>query len=234
MPTTVRRKSAVRKTVRRAKVPAKARGAGTAARVSDEAVRAKTGRNWAEWFRILDRMGAAKLSHREIAARVYAEQGISGWWSQMVTVGYEQARGMRALHERPDGYSISASRTMAVPVSKAFRAWMHEGERNRWLRAGRFDVRKATTNKSLRLDWPGGTTLEVMFYSPSPKRCQVVVQHNKLADAKAADFNKQCWGRALDRLREQLEGGSASRIGTRRPRARSRSAGRVAIVARQT
>ena len=40
------------------------------ARVSDEAVRAKTGKAWTEWFAVLDRAGAATLTHREIAAHL--------------------------------------------------------------------------------------------------------------------------------------------------------------------
>ena len=49
----------------------------------------------------------------------------------MVTVGYEQARGLRKKHQRPEGFQVSASRTVAVPIAVAFaaiaavaRAWM--------------------------------------------------------------------------------------------------------------
>ncbi len=39
---------------------------GTAPRMSDEAVKAKTGKTWKEWFAILDKAGARKLSHQDI------------------------------------------------------------------------------------------------------------------------------------------------------------------------
>ena len=35
--------------------------------IGDEAVRAKTGRDWAEWLAVLDAAGAAKMTHKEIS-----------------------------------------------------------------------------------------------------------------------------------------------------------------------
>ena len=35
-------------------------------RMSDEAVKAKTGKVWKEWFTILDKAGAKKMTHQEI------------------------------------------------------------------------------------------------------------------------------------------------------------------------
>lgn len=34
-------------------------------RMSDKAVKAKTGKDWRQWFSILDKAGAAKMSHRD-------------------------------------------------------------------------------------------------------------------------------------------------------------------------
>lgn len=38
------------------------------ARMSDTAVQAKTGKNWQQWFAILDRADTMKMSHKEMAA----------------------------------------------------------------------------------------------------------------------------------------------------------------------
>ena len=35
-------------------------------RMSDDAVQAKTGKNWSQWFAILDKAGAKEMSHQEI------------------------------------------------------------------------------------------------------------------------------------------------------------------------
>jgi len=50
-----------------------------AKRSSDEAVKAKTGKVWAEWFRILDKAGAKKWPHKEIAAYLHDKQNVSAW-----------------------------------------------------------------------------------------------------------------------------------------------------------
>ena len=89
--------------------------------VSDEAVRKATGRGWDEWFAILDDAGAVGWKHPDIARWVVAEHGISGWWAQSVTVGFERARGLRAEHERPSGFSLSATKTVQRPGRAAVR-----------------------------------------------------------------------------------------------------------------
>jgi hypothetical protein len=67
-------------------------------------------------------------------------------------------------------------------------------------------VRKATANKSMRVTWSDGKTdLEINFYAKDPKKSQVVVQHNKLPNARSAAKMKTYWSNALDRLREKLE-----------------------------
>ncbi len=46
-------------------------------RSSDEAVKAKTGKVWAEWFKILDKAGARKWPHKEIAEYLHDEQSVA-------------------------------------------------------------------------------------------------------------------------------------------------------------
>src|SRR5690349_20694623 len=111
------------------------------ARMSDAAVKAKTGRDWQQWFSILDRAGATKMSHKEIAEYLYDRQGVPGWWSQMVAVTYEQERGLREKHERPVCYCVSASMTFDVPLSTLYNNWGDEKLRSRWLK-DEFTIRK--------------------------------------------------------------------------------------------
>ena len=176
-----------------------------APRMSDEAVQAKTGKNWKEWFAILDKAGAKKLSHQEIV-KYLNKQGVGPWWQQMVTVTYERARGLRELHQKPSGYEISVSRTINVPVEKLYRAFANDKARNAWLAEDGLAVRKATANKSLRVTWNDvKTSLEITFLSKGENKSLVVVQHSKLPNAKASTTMKTYWGKALDRLRASLE-----------------------------
>ena len=175
--------------------------------MSDEAVKAKTGKDWAEWFQILDAAGAQQMNHKEIVAYLVEHHQVGAWWQQMVTVTYEQARGLRARHEQPGGFQISRSRTLAVPAERVFAAWEDEEQRERWLRDTGLTVRKATPNKSLRITWADGETrLDVELYSKGEQKTQVTVQHSGLKDAGQAEQMKTYWREALTRLEAFLSG----------------------------
>ena len=175
-------------------------GVGTAA------VLAKTGKGWNAWLRILDKAGAKELPHKEIAAYLRDEHGVSAWWSQMVTVGYEQERGLRNKHEKTDGYSISRSKTIDVPLEKLFGAWKTPRSRARWLEHPELTIRTSTPNKSMRITWEDETHVDVHFTEKGPDKSQVAVQHKKLASKRDAERRKQYWGDNLASLKERLEG----------------------------
>jgi uncharacterized protein YndB with AHSA1/START domain len=175
--------------------------------ISDEAVRRATGRTWPEWCAALDRAGAKKLDHKGIVAIVEGRFGVGPWWGQMVTVGYEQRRGLRAAHETPAGFQVSGSRTLPVPLSAIYGAWTRAARRREWLEDDGIMIRKATRNKSLRVTWVDGrTSVEVNFYAKGRGKGQVAVQHRKLSSAKEAARMKRYWRRQLDRLEAMLTG----------------------------
>ena len=89
-------------------------------RSSDEAVKAKTGKVWTEWFKILDKAGAKKMPHTEITTILH-DRGVGSWWGQMVAVEYERERGIREKYQKCTGeFSTSGSRTIVAPMAKAF------------------------------------------------------------------------------------------------------------------
>lgn len=178
----------------------------SASRVSNEAVQAKTGKTWSEWFSLLDKAGARKMSHKEIVAYLHEQHGVGPWWQQSVTVEYEQARGLRDKHEKPGGYEISVSKTIAVPVGRLFAAWQSEKLRDGWLPGEAFTIRKATPDKTLRITWTDGKThVDAYFTAKGEGKSSVTAQHNKLPDAKAAGRMKAFWTEKLERLKEILE-----------------------------
>jgi uncharacterized protein YndB with AHSA1/START domain len=175
-------------------------------RMSDDAVAAKTGKNWKQWFAVLDKSGAKKMTHQEIVTLLHSKLAVGPWWVQMITVTYEQQSGLRQNHEKPDGFQISVSRIVNTPLSKLFKSFENESARNDWLGEKGLIIRKATTNKSMRVTWKDGkTSLEINFYPKDTGKSQIVVQHSKLANAAAATRMKNYWGKALDRLRANLE-----------------------------
>lgn len=176
-------------------------------RSSDEAVKAKTGKVWAEWFRILDKADAKKWPHKEIAAYLHDKQDVSPWWAQMVSVGYEHERGIRQKFQKCDGeFSASGSRTLAVPLAKAYAAWTDERLRAKWLPDAPMEITTATPGKYVRAKWDGDTRLSVGFYSKGPGRAQVAVDHGKLANSRESAKMKSYWFAALNRLQGLVEG----------------------------
>ncbi len=65
-------------------------------RISEEAVRDKTGKGWEEWYAILDRWGAPEKGHTASAKYLREAHAVGPWWAQAVTVRYEWERGLRA------------------------------------------------------------------------------------------------------------------------------------------
>lgn len=174
---------------------------GTSKRsTSDAAVAAKTGKSWSQWFAVLDKAGAEAMPHRDIARMLHERHGVPGWWSQMVTVEYERARGKRAVHQTTEGYAASVSRTFAASASTLFNAWVDAETRKRWLGPARLTITTATPRKSLHIRCEDGTRVDVGFYPRGRSKCQVAVGHRKLRRAKDVAAMKKYWGAALDRL----------------------------------
>lgn len=181
------------------KLPAKIAGITTAA------VEKATARSWVDWFDVLDKAGAKSWPHAEIAQWLQKKHKVNDWWSQMVTVGYEQITGRRVKNHKNEGFEISVSKTIAAPVAVAFEAWKDAAIRERWLPRTPLSVRKATPHKSIRIVWPDETTLSVNFWPKGPLKCQVVPQHGKLPDAATAEKMKAFWTAQLDALGAFLE-----------------------------
>ncbi|MBI2848198.1 MAG: hypothetical protein HYX83_03395 [Chloroflexi bacterium] len=64
-------------------------------RISDAAVREKTGKNWPEWFAELDKFCTPPKGHALIASHLERYHGLSPWWAQAVTIRWEWERGLR-------------------------------------------------------------------------------------------------------------------------------------------
>lgn len=175
--------------------------------MSDEAVRKATGRDWAEWARVLDEVGAASMSHKEIAAWVDDNhEDVSGWWAQSVTVAYERFRGLRDVGQRRDGgYEVSKSKTVEVSVEDLWSAFADAATRAKWLGI-EVEVRTATKPKSMRMTLDDGTPLDAYFTDKGGAKSSVSVQNRKLADRETADERKDVWGERLAALKELLEG----------------------------
>jgi len=175
---------------------------------SDERIRQRTGRGWEEWFDLLDDWGAAERTHREIARWVADQLDIGPlvWDAQAITSSYERARGLREVGETEQGFAVSATRTVAVPVERLFDAVVDESRRRSWLPDGQLRERTATRPKSARFDWGDGTSrVIVAFDVKGEQKSTMALQHVRLADGDEAERMKAYWRERVTALKEELE-----------------------------
>lgn len=175
--------------------------------VSDEAIQRGTGKSWHEWFAIIDQWGGTAHGHRAIAAFVHdAFPTIDGWWAQSVTVGYERARGMRKKHQMADGFSVSASKTIAVPASLLYAALVDETRRDAWLAPGTLRVRTSQRDRSARFDVVAtGTLLAVHFVAKGETKASVQLQESKLPAEDEVARRRAYWKTRLNALADVLQ-----------------------------
>ena len=173
---------------------------------SDEAIRRRTGRGFEEWFALLDEWGAAERPHKEIARWLREERDVDGWGAQSLTVSYERARGLRAVGEHPEGFSITAQKTVAVPVDRLYEAFVDESLRERWLPDAELRERTATKPKSACFDWGDGVTrVIVAFIARGEAKSTVALEHARLPDAEEAERMKAFWRDRVGALKNVLE-----------------------------
>ena len=176
--------------------------------VGDEAIRSATGKSWQEWLDLLDGIGADEFDHAACARWLNEHHVGSGWWAQMITVGYEQARGLRVKHEKTSGFEIGRSKTLPIALARLYAAW-ESPQREVWLEMPGLEARTARRDKSMRLTWPDGSIVAVYFWPKGQHKSQVQVQHGKLPDAETAEQMKAWWGEALGRLADSIESSGA-------------------------
>lgn len=168
--------------------------------MTDESVRKATGCTWERWVKAFDNVGADQWPHRAIVDFAVDKYKTPDWWAQMVVVGYERIKGLRAIGQRRDGhYEATKSRVFPVPVSRLYRAFWDARTRKRWLQEKPV-MRKATKDKSMRITWPDGTSVEVGFYAKGAAKSSVAVAHTRLVDKADADARKVFWTERFDAL----------------------------------
>ena len=193
---------AKRKPAPKARAKAASKTGGGA--MSDAALKAKTGRTWDQWFTLLDKAGAAKMTHGAIAKLVATRHKIPGWWAQAVTVGYERARGLRKVNETLAGFRTGVSRTLDAGMDAAFGAWDNAKTRAALLKE-KVDLSTRNPGKNLRFAWKVGR-VEVRFVVKSPKKTQVTVDHTGLKSESQVDKFKTQWSETMDKLGDKLRG----------------------------
>ena len=173
--------------------------------MSDAKIKENTGCTWDRWVWALDEAGAFNWPHTEIAQYVHEKYKVPGWWTQSVTVGYERIKGLRARGQRRSGsWEASKSKTFDAAVGTVFKAFKQPKLRSAWLPDRKIAIRTAVPNKSMRITWDDGTSVELYFTAKGRSKSSVAVQHTKLPSKEAAERSKAFWTSQLDVLAGQV------------------------------
>jgi hypothetical protein len=192
---------AVKKAVKKKVAKKPAAGDGWPPAISEEKVKAATGRGWMGWFVILNAMKATSLPHKEVARRLKAEHGAPAWWCQMIAVSYERARGGRKTNERAGGsFAVNVTKVMPASLSKLFATATGE----KWFPPGSFEETSRTTDKYWRGKWKGAQKLEFGFYAKGEGKSQIALEISKLDTAEAVETARATWKKAMERLEATL------------------------------
>lgn len=173
--------------------------------ISDEAVRKATGKGWTEWRTALD-LWAGELPHKDIARRVKDEYGLSGWWAQAVTGGWEIMTGRRSTHEKPEGFQATGSKTIAADEALVRAAITEPSVFSGWAPKGGIEITTENPGKPVNARWLGPEGGRVVFrLTAAGDRTQLAVDHERLSDAETCERMKTAWRDALQTLKERLE-----------------------------
>jgi hypothetical protein len=173
--------------------------------VSEEAIRKATGRGWDEWLRDLDTWDAVERSHTEIARHVAETYPISGWWAQSVTVGYERARGMRAIHQTSRGFEVSVSKTLALPPADVWPWVVNESQRDRWIDPGLLELASRRDGRWARLSVDGDDSSVRLSLDPKgADRSVLTVTHSRLHGSDDIPALRLAWRKRLETLERAM------------------------------
>ncbi len=192
-------------------------------RITSEAVHKATGKTWDEWIAFLDKLGAKEMEHKEVARMLYDDKYIkTGWWAQMVTVGYEYAHGRRVTGETEGaGFEIGVQKTFPISSAKAWelvtsaegvKIWLGEDANFKVSRGATYktadgvtgEVRSFEKAKRLRFTWQSPklkepATVQILFI-PTGENTSIRFHQEKLSRVEEREAMRRHWQQVLEKL----------------------------------
>jgi hypothetical protein len=165
--------------------------------------------SWDDWLKFLDSKNAKNLSHKEIAEHVYSklEKQLenAGWWSQSVTVAYEQHIGRRQPGQRSDGsFEVAISKRFTGDIDEVFSAWLSFIKDRTSFDENPITNEPTMTKTDINRHWAvnlaDGTRVSVDVNSYSPPKTNLTITHAKLKDHESLEKWRSFWKQFLNDL----------------------------------
>lgn len=183
-------------------------GPGSSApEMSDEKIRAGTGRGWDEWVELAAAGPGRDASHAQIASWAIDDHGLPGWWGHGVAVGVRRLTGQRVPGQMADGtFAVSRTKTLPLAEPDLRETVLAPGSWPLLLPGLDVTLRSKPTSKSLRFavvddSGPAGSVL-VTLAAVGADRCRTTVSHEKLGSSAEGERWKTFWAGWLDVLDE--------------------------------
>jgi uncharacterized protein YndB with AHSA1/START domain len=120
--------------------------------------------------------------------------------------------GCAPTHERPDGFSVTATRTIAAEPDRLLEAFTDTAVRDHWLPDAPMTRRRTSAALTARFDWPDPASRVVVNVAPKADgRAVLSIAHERLPDAEVAARLKAHWRDRLAALKTLLEAPAARR-----------------------
>jgi uncharacterized protein YndB with AHSA1/START domain len=194
--------------------------------VDDATCKAKTGRTFEEWSKLLAGRGEGR---RDAINWLYEEMGKDPWWPTTVWVEHERLRGIVQKKDGlGEGYNICVTKTLPASIEAVYRAftdpaaagWLgvqeaavegavysdEAGNRGSWLRL--------RPGKDVRLAWqtvgvPHPTQVDVAFADKGKGKTGITLMHQRIQTRAEADGLREAWSAGFERLKAHFEGSPA-------------------------
>ncbi len=168
-----------------------------------------TGRTWGQWLQFMDSIDARHLDHHRIALKVYEELDGTieqlGWWTQAVTVAYEQYIGRRIPGQRPDGtFQTSVSRSTTLGMQQLMDRWTAFATADETVRdiVAERDVRVSGTDR--RITWrtraEDGSSVVVTSEPKKNGTASLVATQMGLPTPESNDRAREQWTAIVERF----------------------------------
>lgn len=173
--------------------------------MSDETMRARTGRGHNEWADIIEAWDGDCTDHAAVAKYLHSNfDELDGWWSQGVTVSYERITGQRLPFQRADGsFACSKSRTVTIDADVLRKMLLSSEHRPDLFPGEPTELLSKPTTKVLRIAiGPGKAAALFTIADVGDGRAKVTVEHEKLPTYDSVEEWKFFWSEWLDAIDE--------------------------------
>ena len=192
-------------------------------RVTNDSVLKGSGKGWAQWITLLNKLGGQTLSRSEIVQLLKTKYRLSPWWQQGVAHGYEVAIGRRIDEQSAKGtylatvtksIDLNAKKLWLLMVSNAgLRIWTQPVGETTIAKGSHFEttdgffgeVRSLLKGKRIRLSWIHAdtgdrSTLQVLTVGRPGKKTILVFNHEGLKSLKEKQRFRSRWREAAEKL----------------------------------